>query len=569
MLGLPSPPEGYMYGIDKYGNQTTILQKIFTEASGIVPANITGNISSAISNINMAQSAISSISTEGLSSFITSTLGGTSGLLNDAQNMLNQLPFAGDIKNIASQLLSTNNLLDTALTKLGSLKDFASGQLSGFIESCKWATTLAKGFVADAWESLNKSLSGVSDFVNEFVEDAASKLEEAMSNLGPSFEDTVNAVKDGSIFTEMKAKLGEMATLASILPDSMASGLGAAISDAAEKFSNSDFISEMKSIAETSGVTGIMDTINNAPNILSKGIQSLGESMADTAKEFGVPVDEISSAMADFKNEINDLTGIELDEFLSDPVNNAKNLAMNALQTGLDEVTQAVNTALAPALDSIEDAISDIKAKAFASQLASVNITPTSEAIAKTVNPAMYDKLNITVAINEESKKAKSEIKKEPVLAGLGKPQNYAPSTEPTVISQDRVYKQEVTDFLAVVTNVNNEVTRLRLKAEEETSDLMRDIDLRKEVIRRAESEGGYNLEKLQKYKEETQELVNELNTNPTYKQFRAKYEEYIMLNNAYERYVVGAYTSGSPRSTIPEEIRAKLSMETTYKSAN
>ena len=580
MLGLPSPPEGYMYEIDKYGNQTTVLQKIFTEAYGIIPAEITGNISSAVSNINMAQSALSSFSTANLSSFITDTIGSTSGLLSTAQNMLDQLPMIGDIKNIASKLLSTNALLDNALTKLDSLKGFVSGQLSGFIESCKWATTLAKGFITDAWESLNKTLSGVSNTVEEFVSDAASKLEEAVSNLGPSFAETVAAVKDGSIFTEIKSKLGDMVTAASILPASLSNSLNAALGGTIGSLGgtitngivemSADAISDLKSIAQTSGSSAITDAISNAPKILGNTLSSLTSSISDTAKSFGVPVDEMGSAMDEFTNELESLTGIDKEQFLANPLNAAKQAATQALTEAVTAIEDGLNEAIIkPATDAISSSIADIKAKAFAMQLATINITPISEAVAKTVNPAMYDKLNITVAINEESKKSGAEVKKEPILAGLPTPQDYKPSTPTSNGSNDKVYKQEVTDFLAMVNSLNDEVTSLRIKAENETGELMKDIELRREVIRRAETEGGYNLEKLQKYKEETQLRIAELNSNPTYKQFRTKYLEFITMNDAYERYVVGGYTSGSPRSSIPEEIRAKMSMETTYKSAN
>ena len=598
MLNVPTAPDGYKYGLDPYGNLTTVLYKIEDTVAGVMPSQVQGYVTSAISNLSTAQAGLSTL-VGNLPSYAMNVFNETTNIMSSVKGILTNVPMLSDVTSMVTQLTSAGGLVDTALGKLDSLKaglmGQVSGQLAGIVDSCKWATQLASDYIKSALSLLKDGLSGIQKAVSGFISDASKQLEAAASNLGPSFDDTVASIKDGSIFTALKKDLGSMVTTASVLPANLAAALNSTLGiDAGAIVPNSvmdllggtvsavdgavtmaaDSISNLASIAQTSASSAITSAVSGASDAISSELSSLTKSISSTASSFGVPVAEMAAAVEGFTSELASLGGEATaagQAFLADPINAAKNVASNALNSAVSAVTQKLNSAVvAPLSELVETAIADVKAKAFAAQLASVNITPITEAVEKTVNPAMYDKLNIMVEVNKKSQEALPALKKEHILAGLPKPKNYAPS-EPTgpANPNDKVYKQEVIDFLAMVEKLNSEVNTLREKAESETSELMHRIDIRKAALKQVDSNSSeYNPDKVAAYRIETQELVNELNANQTYKEFRAKYEEFIAMNDAYSRYVLGAYTYSAPRSTIPEEVRAKMSMETVYKSA-
>lgn len=616
-VSFPAPPDGYRYMLDGKGNQTTVLTKIdiatnTTSGSSYVAfSEVSSNVSTASGNLLSATEALSSAMATNTDPTVSGVLKSASDLVTNAWGKLQSLNPLSTTSESKSIMESAKGLLETATAKLDSVGSFVSGQVSGLISSAKQAIGAAK-------DAIGAGITKITDAAKKLAGDAMSNIKKMLpeDTQGPNFKDTMDSIKSGAVYKDISSSLSKVADVASSLPTDMAAGLATAQAAIAAKMSalqqkigtemalakaNQDLLTK-ETIASTGSpptqeqldaAAGNIAIFKDGPKYLADQAKSIATTVASYASAFGTKVGNALGVIKDgAETGAATAVGAKVTEFVNsvppetipDPENptgpaipnpeytafasaNADKMsAVTSLTSAVQTASagfQAGFTSLVSAADSAKASIiSSLKASALAGQMSASASGLVADIKNQTLDMSKIDALNMakTTALS-----AKAAATDNPNASGNETQAKVDPKVKqmetsevPKSNANDKVFKVEVYDYhKEYVVATKDFLTEAKKKAE--ATELYSTNLANKAEANKADADEATKA----KYNASKSAFVSSA-------EFVA-YKEALDLYNKevdnYNNYVYKAWENNLSRSTIPAEIKSRLSMQSAYES--
>lgn len=268
-------------------------------------------------------------------------------------------------------------------------------------------------------KELNKISAGTLKIYNSFV------AEKPVAT--PNLSETMDKIKDGSVFSNISSGLGSIAAQTSALPGFLTASLTATQEAFAEKMTelqaklpelqakaatNIDILTKQKiaetgnppSIQEIKAASGDLAIFNDAPAALKTQAENLSKSIGDAQKKFAGGLAGIGASITSFvtgvpaetiPNPIEGLPPIPNPDFLAF----ANNPANASKLSGLSSVTGALSGAAGKLTSLIQSAVdtstTNLKAFGFAASLAKKVTGIAAAAQDAALDPAAFDPASI------------------------------------------------------------------------------------------------------------------------------------------------------------------------------
>lgn len=269
-------------------------------------------------------------------------------------------------------------------------------------------------------KELNKISAGTLKIYNSFV------AEKPVAT--PNLSETMDKIKDGSVFSNISSGLGSIAAQTSALPGFLTASLTATQEAFAEKMTelqaklpelqakaatNIDILTKQKiaetgnppSIQEIKAASGDLAIFNDAPAALKTQAENLSKSIGDAQKKFAGGLAGIGASITSFvtgvpaetiPNPIEGLPPIPNPDFLAF----ANNPANASKLSGLSSVTGALSGAAGKLTSLIQSAVdtstTNLKAFGFAASLAKKVTGIAAAAQDAALDPKAFDPASIT-----------------------------------------------------------------------------------------------------------------------------------------------------------------------------
>ncbi len=637
-VSYPAPPDGYRYMLDGQGNQTTVLSKIGAEGTmsnnfSIAPSQyvsfseLSPSLSTATGNLSMATDALSSVSKFSPTSLVSSTVTEASDLVKGAWGKIETINASSPTADASSLLGSAKEMLGTAMTKLNSIGEFVSGQVSGLITSAKSAITAAMTAVSDG-------ISKIADAGKKLVSAGIDKVK-AMAMpadvQGPNFKDTMDSIKNGSVMKDISASLSKVSEVAGSLPTSVAGGLATAQAAIAAKMAslqqnigtemalakaNQELLTK-ETIAATGSpptqeqldaAAGNVAIFKDGPKFLAEQAKSIATSVAGFASSFGAKVGNALGIVKDgAETGAATAVGAKVTEFansipaetIPDPENPGQTIPNPAYtafasanadkMSAVTSLTNAVQnasagmtagfTSLTSAADSAKSSIiTNLKASALAGQISAKASGMVADVKNQTIDMSKVDNLNMAKTSSQVATAAAAAAAQEGANTTSQTNASASPALKstdstavPTSSNQDRVFKVEVFDYHKEYVEANKDLVK-EYKAK---------LEATPEFLANVPNRDAFNKLKASKPDESTwtdddKALAERYKATKAagmatdaYITYRKYYDLYSKEIDNYNNYVYKAWEQNLSRSTIPAEIRSRLSVQSAYESVH
>ena len=624
-VSWPPPPEGYRYLLDGQGNQTTILSKIDTSSvfsyttQYVSYSELSPFLSTASSNLSVANTALSNALSITSTPLVNGAINDASTLVTSAWGKLDSIS-AGSTGAEATALLdNAKELLGSAVTKLNSVSDFVTGQVSGLITS-------AKGAINTALTAVDTGITKLVDAGKDLVTGAVDNLKSLVipeDITGPSFKDTLNSIKDSSVFKDISASLSKVSEVAGSLPETIAGGLATAQAAISEKMASlqakigtelalaqasanlkaKELISEGVEVTQTAldSAAGNISIFKEGPAFLAEQAKGISTAVVGFATDFGVKIGDAAGVVKDgLETGAATAVGTKVTEFVNsippetipDPLNpegppipnpdyatfaSAQASKMQAL-TNLTETLGTATSGLSAGFNSLVASadsaragiISNLKASALMGQMSASASGLVAEVKSQTLDLTKIDALNMSKA---SVLSAKAAVTNDPNPSGTDVQAKVDPALKqietnevPKQNADDKVLKVEVYEYKRDYVNATKDFLLDAKKKAEATSLYSINLENKKaaNVVKSNPFEEDWTAEEkaiVAKYNASKAAFV----ASPEY----IAYEEALALHNRevdnYNNYVRKAWEEDLSRSTIPTEIRSRLTYQAAY----
>lgn len=638
-VSYPAPPDGYRYMLDGLGNQTTVLSKIGAEGVmsnnfSIAPtqyvsfSELSPSLSTATGNLSLATDALSSISKFNPTSLVSGTVAEASDLVKSAWGKIETINASSPTADASSLLGSAKEMLGSAMTKLNSIGEFVSGQVSGLITSAKSAIGAAMTAVSDG-------ISKIADAGKKLVSAGIDKIkaialpEDAQ---GPNFKETMDSIKNESVFKDISASLSKVSEVASSLPEDISRGLATAQAAIAAKMeslqknigteialakANQDLKTKEAiattgsppTQAELDAAASNISIFKDGPAFLAEQAKGIALSIAGMASTFGVTVGNALGIVKDgAETGAATAVGAKVTEFVNsipsetipDPENpegpaipnpaytafasaNADKMsAVSNLTSSLGSggaITSSLSSGFNSLVSSADSAkagiISSLKASALMGQMAAPASGLVADIKSQTLDLSKMDALNMakTTALS-----AKAAVADNPNASGNETQAKVDPALKQTETNEvpksndsDKVFKVEVYDYHKEYVVANKDLVTEAKKKAESISLYSTNLENKAEANKVKASkpdEATWTAEEkaiVEKYNASRAAFL----ASDEYVAFKAYQETHNKEVDNYNNYVYKAWEQNLSRSTIPAEIRSRLSMQAAYESVH
>lgn len=628
LVSYPAPPDGYRYMLDGKGNQTTVLTKIETTATASTPSSyvafseVSGNVATASGNLLSAQESLAAAATATTDPTVKSAITSASDLVTNAWGKLQSLNPLSSSTESKSVMESAKGMLSSAMTKLDSVGEYVSGQVSGLMTS-------AKDAIGKASAALGAGITKITDAAKKFVGDAFSNTKASIptESTGPTFKDTMDAIKSGAVYKDISASLSKVSDVASSLPTEMAAGLASAQAAIAAKMSalqskigtemalakaNQDLLTK-ETIAATGkpptqdqldAAAGNIAIFKDGPKYLADQAKSIATTVASYASAFGTKVGNalgvvksgaetgaattVGAAVTNFVNTIPPQTIPDPEnpgQTIANPAyvafadaNPDKMAAVNNLTTSVQNASATLTagfTSLTSAADSAKAGIvTNLKASALAGQIATPATGMMADIKNQTIDMSKMDAMNMA---KTNALAAKAAVTSNPSPGGNETNAKEDPATKSTEVKTlaraneaDRVYRVEALNYNRDYVQIHKDLAKeYKTKVEESPeykTNLVNKTAADKVRANKPDESTWTDEEKaiIEKHKESKAIAMS----SDVYVQYKKYYDIYVKEIDNYNNYIFKVWQEESSRSNIPPEIRSRLSLQATYEKA-
>ncbi len=629
-VSYPAPPDGYRYMLDGKGNQTTVLTKIETTVTASTPSSyvafseVSGNVATASGNLLSAQESLAAAATATTDPTVKSAITSASDLVTNAWGKLQSLNPLSSSTESKSVMESAKGMLSSAMTKLDSVGEYVSGQVSGLMTS-------AKDAIGKATAALGAGITKITDAAKKFAGDALSNIKTKImpaDTTGPSFKDTMDSIKSGAVYKDISASLSKVSDVASSLPTDMATGLATAQAAIAAKMSalqskigtemalakaNQELLTK-ETIAATGkpptqeqldAAAGNIAIFKDGPKYLADQAKSIATTVAGYASAFGT---KVGNALGVIKSgsETGAATtvGAKVTEFVNtippqtipDPENPGQTIpnpayvafadanpdkmtAVNSLTTSIQNASATLTagfTSLTSAADSAKASIvTNLKASALAGQIATPATGMMADIKNQTIDMSKMDSMNMA---KTNALTAKAAVASNPDAGGSTTSAKVDPATKSTESKEvaksnddDKVFKVEAFSYHKDYVEANKNLVKeykAKLEASPEFQANIANRDAANKIRASKPDESTWTAEEKSTIEAHNASKAAAMATEvyAEYKKYRDLYDKEV---DNYNNYVYKAWENNLSRSTIPTEIRSRLSLQAAYESVH